>query len=285
MNVPLYRITKLDDIRIDGNYLIIDSQSYLMIDKFKVSMARLLKTNINRVVIYTVSNIAIAIIDATKSIITPNDILNIKNQLSNVYYYKALAGHSDLAILEPQEIQILDNTCKIGVWATISHIGSQMVSLYPIVSFDECAMILSDKNFNNKIRIDNSLNILNQIKSASKYIHTSIKDWVVQRYNQTKQVSASLEECVIASKFTDHKISLNLDEILVAHGIASYADAWAMYRKQANTPYSRYDLMKMIYNTDIEQFKKLTEIGRLFTNFGDLEFRPAWLSWRKNESI
>ena len=121
------------------------------------------------------------------------------------------------------------------------------------------------------------------INSVARQTLGALKMFAMERLIQIKYVAASLEECLSVAAMTGGAAygPLNIDEALTVHGLVSPGDKWPMYRKQANTPNSKLDLMNIMseYAQDQEPneaIKLMAIAGDIFVESGDLEARPAW---------
>lgn len=107
------------------------------------------------------------------------------------------------------------------------------------------------------------------------------------RIRQASAIPASLEECLVTNTKCQnwHYKGLRIDDVLTAHRLASPADRWAMYRRQANTPNTKLDLVDALseYATMVQdastRFDLSTDAGDMLIDRGDLEARPGWHYW------
>lgn len=121
------------------------------------------------------------------------------------------------------------------------------------------------------------------INNIARQTLGAFKAFAMERLIQCKYVAASLEECLSVAAMTKGAAygPLSIDEALTAHELVSPGDKWQMYRRQANTPNTKLDLMNIMseyaQNQDPSEATKLMAIaGDIFVNQGDLEARPAW---------
>lgn len=112
-------------------------------------------------------------------------------------------------------------------------------------------------------------------------------DELIERIRQAGSIPASLEECLLVNSKCENAFyrHLRIDDILTAHRLASPADRWPMYRRQANTPNTKLNLADSLseYAATMKDpsdwFDLSIEAGDLMVNKGDLEARPAWHFW------
>lgn len=125
--------------------------------------------------------------------------------------------------------------------------------------------------------------LVRSVNNVARQTFGAFKAFAIERLIQCKHVAASLEECLSVAAMTKGEAygPLNIDGVLTAHELVSPGDKWAMYRKQANTPNSKLDLMNIMSEyaqtqEPNESFKLMAIAGDIFVNQGDLEARPAW---------
>lgn len=112
-------------------------------------------------------------------------------------------------------------------------------------------------------------------------------DQLVERISQAERIPASLEECLVVNTkcLNACYASMRIDDILTAHRLASPADRWPMYRRQANTPNSKMSLADALSEyaatakDPSDRFDIAVEAGDMLISRGDLEARPAWHYW------
>lgn len=207
--------------------------------------------------------------------------------------YKFLSEEYRIPYSDCQNIIVVRDDLKInpnlrlGASVGVPHDG-QLTLRVAIISPDKNTIIvLPDKSSSIKINSDGIS--INAIDSVLDNFSRTLSRWVSDRWLQLNTISASLEECIkivlktngLARKY------LNIDKILTAHGIATPADVWPMFRRQANTPYNRLDLVNILaeyaafHAPDDIKFELMCDAGTIFMERGDLESRPAWIYWDK----
>lgn len=182
---------------------------------------------------------------------------------------------------------------KLGVFANVPHTGTKPAIMYAAIQkvSNGSFIILPDKDSTVKTEINTAdpLDwIYTSIKSSVEHINVTLTEWLTKRWSQLHLATASLEECLDVAKRVGPRVlsAIDLDSILTAHKMASPSDKWPMYRKQANTPYSRLDLISILaeYATFVSvdmKFKIMADAGSMIVQYGDLELRPTWINWNK----
>jgi hypothetical protein len=246
------------------------------------------------VVVYTVGDRLISFFECKDGRFTPDDGLTLINRLKDetwyVPYTNVVAENTKLALMTAP---FHEDQLRLGVLADVPHIAGKPCVFYATV---ECAdgslIVLPDKDSTLKTEVAHSANpldwVYNSIKSSAEHVKTTLQDWVDKRWVQLSDSTASLDECLkvvekVGSKALDR---IDLDKILTAHKMASPSDRWPMYRKQANTPYSRLELLSILADhakslSDDTKFKIMAEAGSMLVQYGDLELRPSWVSYQE----
>lgn len=183
-------------------------------------------------------------------------------------------------------------TYRLGMHIVIPlyTIGAILVS----ASVERCGgtgsiLIFDHKEAKHKVNYDNRSPdlIAKSIIDLSNQVLPTFGEQLAKRINQAEIIIASLEECLVVNGKTDswHYKGLRIDDILNAHRLVSPADRWAMYRRQANTPNTKMNLVDALseWATTIEdpskRFELSTAAGSMLVDRGDLEARPAWHHW------
>lgn len=120
--------------------------------------------------------------------------------------------------------------------------------------------------------VDDHLQTLYAVRAGVFQINTIE---VINRLVQLNDAIASLEECLMINNKTG---DIDINTILNRHAIASPSDVWPMFRKQANSQYSRLQLAAHAFRHAINTKNDMLidEMSKFVTEMGDLELRPAW---------
>jgi hypothetical protein len=183
---------------------------------------------------------------------------------------------------------------RVGVLITVPH-NEEMVTFNVAMQRirNNSLVVFTDKNsvLKSKARKQDNSWLREPLKAVSMQIDMVFKPWLIKRLQQLKDSTASLEECLdVISKTNGLARSvIDIDSILNAHRIAAPADVWTMFRRQANTPYNRFDLINILseYATNCvvgtQKIKLMAEAGSMIATYGDLELRPVWVHWDKQD--
>lgn len=247
-----------------------------------------------RVIVYTVGDRLISFFECKDGRFTPDDGLALINRLKDeawyISYSKVAAENTKLALMTAP---FHEEQLRLGVLADVPHIAGKPCVFYATVECpDGSLIVLPDKDSTLKTEVVNSANpldwIYNSIKSSAEHVKLTLQEWVAQRWVQLANSTASLDECLKVVEKVGNKAleKIDLDKILTAHKMASPSDRWPMYRKQANTPYSRLELLMILADhakslTDDTKFKIMAEAGSMLVQYGDLELRPQWASYEE----
>jgi hypothetical protein len=300
-----YLEVNLKDLRYDGYGKIrlngtdfrwdnVSQATHLSLDR--VAGVKLLRfydafTIDKRVIVYIVGDRLISFFECKDGRFTPDDGLALINRLKDearyIPYHNISAENTKLALMaEPFH----NGQLRLGVLANVPHIAGKPCVLYATVEHVDTLVVLPDKDSTLKTEVGtNPLDwIYNSIKSSADHVKTTLQNWVSQRWIQLGESTASLDECLkVVEKIGSEALNkIDLDKILTAHKMASPSDRWPMYRKQANTPYSRLELLFILANhakllSDDTKFKIMAEAGSMLVQYGDLELRPSWASYQE----
>lgn len=175
---------------------------------------------------------------------------------------------------------------QLGLMVVVPHVPDRGIVVHHairrILSNGIATLMHKDATF--KIPNSGTMSVNRTIDSLARQTFGAFKVFAIERLMQIKHVAASLEECLSVAAITKGAAyePLKIDEALTAHGMVSPADKWPMYRKQANTPNSKLDLMNIISEYAQDQLdssdalKLMAIAGDIFVTQGDLESRPAW---------
>lgn len=246
-----------------------------------------------RVVVYIAGDRIISFFKCDDGRFSPDDGLTLANRLTHekwhIPYCQVTAEGTKLALMtEPFH----NGELRIGVLADVPHIAGKPCVFYATVEYKNSLLVLPDKDSTLKTEVNNNANpldwIYNSIRSSAEHVKLTLQDWVIQRWAQLEDSTASLDECLkVVDKVGSSALTeIDLDRILTAHKMASTSDRWPMFRKQANTPYTRLKLMKLMADhaktlTDDTKFKLMAEAGSMLVQYGDLELRPSWASYEE----
>lgn len=295
----IYLELNLRDIKYVSPDVIINGVCYTVSQDAIQSLSRIAGTDLSalpnaRAIAYVAGTKLVAFFACDDSRFTPDDGLTLHNRL------KAEHRHAPFLSVTAERTQMMlfgdvistnHGDLRVGVFADVPHTGKPVI-IYAAIErvLNGSFIILPDKDSTVKTDIINTTDPLDwvytSLKSSVEHTNTTLVEWIKQRWAQLYDSTASLEECLDVAKKIGNKIlsAVDLNELLTAHKLASPTDRWPMYRKQANTPYSRLDLVCMLaeYATTIQadlKFKIMAEAGSMVVQYGDLELRPAWLNW------
>ena len=169
----------------------------------------------------------------------------------------------------------LIDTNKIKYGLLIRFEVPHTLKTYPIV-VEHGVPIVFNKPSKYTIRNDWNDEAFDIIKSSLYQIDMK---WLNHRIFELINATSSMEECLWANSKANGVIDINT--ILNKHKIASPADVWPMWRKQANTPYSRFDLARIISERALKTKDDtlFDEVGKFVIGHGDLEMRPEWVNF------
>jgi hypothetical protein len=127
-----------------------------------------------------------------------------------------------------------------------------------------------------KYKIDSDEDLILSINSSLRQIDSNT---INHRWFQLDNSIASMEECLLANEMTPNMI--NVDITLNRHKVISPQDKWLMFRKQANSQYSRLELALLMskYAKQTNNLKIFDYIAKFVTQYGDLESRPEWVDF------
>lgn len=245
-----------------------------------------------KAVVYTVDDRIISFFKPEDNRFSPDDGLALINRIKSegwrVPYSNVTAENTKLALMT----ELFHNEqLRLGVLADVPHIAGKPCVFYAMVEHtDGLLLVLPDKDSTLKTEVTNAANpldwIYNSVKSSAEHVKITLQEWVSQRWTQLNNSTASLDECLkVVEKVGSSALDkIDLNKILTAHKMASPSDRWPMYRKQANTPYSRLELLGILAHhakllTDETKFKIMAEAGSMLVQYGDLELRPSWVSY------
>jgi hypothetical protein len=257
------------------------------------------------VILYTVGNRALALFDPKDPIFTPNDSLALKNRLLSekwlVPHCKVTAKETHMLVFGTEMYSAFSGDggiLRLGVMLTIPHTATAPILLQTAVQrvLSSTVLVLKDRDSTIKTSVPEGSEPLNWIYRATKgavnHFAGSMAEWVLSRWKTVRGITASLEECLKVLDKTKDKAKgmLNPDDLLTKHGLLRVSDKWSMYRRQANTPFTRLDLVNVMAEYALhseDPWKAMADAGVLLVERGDLESRPAWLEWncvdRSNE--
>jgi len=246
------------------------------------------------VVVYTVGDRVLSFFESKDNRFSPDDGLTLINRVKDegwyVPYHSVTAENTKLALMT--ELFHSDQL-RLGVLADVPHIAGKPCVFYAMVEHvDGLLLVLPDKDSTLKTEVTNAAVpldwIYNSVKSSAEHVKTTLQDWVSQRWTQLNSSTASLDECIkVVEKVGSAALAkIDLNKVLTAHKMASPSDRWPMYRKQANTPYSRLELLGILAHhakalSDDTKFKVMAEAGSMLVQYGDLELRPSWVSYEE----
>ena len=293
----------LRDLIYDGANIIINRKSYLIGQSLVAAIGRITDTKSDsiktvldnpdrRLVAYIVGNKLISVFNCNEGRFTPDDGLALGSRLRDeqwhVPYHTTDVERTQIMVFT----DVFGDDLRLGILADVPHTGTKPAIFYAVIEriSNKAFIVLPDKDSTQKTEVINTTNpldwIYNSIKASTENVRSTLQTWVTNRWQQMRESTASLEECLKIAEKIGYKILgvIDLDKILTAHRMASSSDRWPMYRKQANTPYSRLDLMLMLAEhattTDVStRFKLMAEAGSMMTQYGDLELRPRWINW------
>ena len=300
-----YQELSLRDLVYDGANIIIDRRSYLIGQSLVAAIGRITNTksdNIKtvldnpdrRIIAYIVGNKLVSIFNCHEGRFTPDDGLALANRLRaeqwRVPYNTTDIERTQMMVFTEE----FGDSIRLGVLADVPHTGIKPAIFYSVIERNKAFIVLPDKDSTQKTEVINTANpldwIYNSVKASTENVKSTLKDWVTNRWKQMRESTASLEECLKVAEKVGYKVldNIDLDKVLTAHKMASPSDKWPMYRKQANTPYSRLNLMLILaehaVTTDVEtRFKLMAEAGSMMVQYGDLELRPRWVTWDQTE--
>lgn len=250
------------------------------------------------VTIYSVGKEVISIFLQNAVIITPDDALTVRNRLRaegwSVAYHTTTAENSQFLLFDNQVAKASDEVggaFTIGAHVIVPHTNSAPIEFHTAIKRLANSSIFIMQDRESIIKTDPASPVLshlyNSIRSIIGHIQSTLTEWYKIRWNQLQTTLSSLDECLKVIEYTDGLAGdlINIDKILTAHNQVSLADTWQMFRRQANTPHNRLDLINMVaeyathhipIDTKIDMMYKA---GDMFRLIGDLESRPVWVAW------
>lgn len=178
------------------------------------------------------------------------------------------------------------STYEVGLMLNVPH-GDRTITVHHAIKrhLSEGVSILMHKNSTFKLENQRDPDLFKRsINNVARQTFNGLKAYVIERLMQIHHVTASLEECLSVVAITKGAAydALRVDDTLTAHGMVAPSDRWPMYRRQANSPNSKLDLMNVMSEysrhtkTSGEALKIMALAGDIMVIQGDLESRPAW---------
>lgn len=199
-----------------------------------------------------------------------------------------MMAFSPIIVVGPRE---LPRRYRLGFFIDIPvyETGPVIVKIAACDEFGE--MIFDYKEAKHRVGFSETAPALAKlISNMGEQILPAFGDQMISRICQADTIKASLEECLSVNTCTDNRYykDLRIDDALTAHKLVSPADKWTMYRRQANTPKTKLNLVDILasYSTAMTQdltkrVELSTRAGDELIDRGDLEARPAWHHWEQ----
>ncbi|MEM3116804.1 MAG: hypothetical protein QW136_00155 [Nitrososphaerales archaeon] len=248
-------------------------------------------------ILYVVGDKAVGIFPCNVSIFRPDDALAMRNRFMAegwyVHEHRTSSERTNSILFNRETHDSAMGPIRIGIFINIPHDAVEPATFYTAIerTLNHSYFIFDDKNSILKADfyiISDYLGwVYESAKAAVQNISNTIKKWLIDRLSQLRETPASLEECIKICEKTNKMACgvIDIESILIKHGLAAPSDAWSMFRRQANTPYNRLELAIILseYATHMaskdNRFDLMADAGRMILDRGDLESRPVWVAW------